>query len=290
MCDCPVLNRAALVTDWASGDVVCVQCGVVVEGHILDESPEWRNHDGEPAHDKSRVGGSTDRHGRPSGTYLEGGPAGCKRRRALAADPRDAALEEGLKQVDAFVAAFGLTSSSAVAITARELFEDMHALRTVRSDTRRPMAAAAVYFGCKMERAGRELRQVARVCQVDLKALNAATAEYKECLAEKPYYCKLLATLPAGTLIDQFLDRLDLPRDQRKRVWRAAHMLDQSLEGLMDCGRKPRTICSGILYVALQQEGIATVTKKHVTDACAVCQQTLDKVVAHIRQLAAGKA
>lgn len=288
MCDCPSVDPAALVTDWASGDVVCCRCGVVLEGHILDESPEWRNHDPSTARgggDKSRAGGGLDRHGAPTGTYLE---VPHKRRRCATAqdrrDPRDAALDEGARLVEAFVTAFGLSATSTVAATAKELFEDVHAARAMRSDTRHAMAAAAVYFGCKMEQAGRELRQVAAVCGVGVKALNAATAEYKDALAGKAYYPALLATLPPGTLIDIFLDRLRLPPDQRKRVWRAAQALDRSVQSLVDCGKKPRTICSGILFLALQQEGIATVTKKHITEACSVCQQTLDKVVAHIRQ------
>lgn len=288
MCDCPRLDPAALVTDWASGDVVCCRCGVVVEGHILDESPEWRNHDdGTGPQDRSRAGGGLDRHGRPTGTYLDAGPG--KRRRVATAgiDPRDAALDEGLRQVERFVAAFGLSATSVVATTAKELFEDVHATRAVRSDTRQAMAAAAVYFGCKMEQAGRELRQVAAVCGVDPRALNAATADYKDALAGKAYYPALLATLPPGTLIDIFLDRLRLPPDQRKRVWRAAQRLDRAVQSLVDCGKKPRTICSGVLYLALQQEGVASVTKKHITEACSVCQQTLDKAVAHIRRATA---
>lgn len=283
MCDCVAPD---LVTDWASGDVVCRGCGVVVEGHILDESREWRAHEQDGAGggtDRRRAGGGVDRQGRPTGTYLEaaGGPA--KRRRFVCAERGDAGLHEGLRQVESFVADFGLSTTCSIAGTAKELFEDLHGIKCVRSDTRRAVAAAAVYFGCKMERAGRELRLVAQVCEVDPKALNAATNEFKRALAGKPYYAALLATMPAGTMLDIFLDRLKLSADQRKRVWRTASSLDRLLQGRFDCGRKPRTICSGIVWVALQREGIDHVTKKHVTDACAVCQQTLDKVVAHIR-------
>jgi transcription initiation factor TFIIIB Brf1 subunit/transcription initiation factor TFIIB len=286
MCDCE--GEPSPVTDWAGGDVVCCACGVVLEGHILDEAPEWRNHaaaDGGHAADRSRVGAADAR----LGTYLERGAGGKRRRlRDPTRDAREQALHDGLALVDRLVGAFGLSTTSNVAATARELFADLHEAKGVRSDTRRACAAAAVYYGCKLENVGRELRLVSQVCQVDAKALNSATSEYKAALADKPYHARLFATLQAGKLIDIFLDRLRLAPDLRRRAWRAAHQLDESLVDVMDCGRKPRTICSGILFVAAQQERIPGVGKKEITEACAVCQQTLDKVVAQIRRMMRG--
>lgn len=305
MCDCPE-GPAECVTDWASGDVVCLACGVVTEGHILDETPEWRNHDGGP--DQSRVGAVTDPlRGARLGTYLApaaarrggGGSGGgslkrvCRGLSAAVArdDPREAALHEGLAVVDALALDMRLTTTSTIASTARELFADLHAARGVRADTRRAAAAAALYFGCKLENVGRELRRMAALCGVDLKALCAAAGDFKAALGDKAYYPRLFAPLQAGKLIDSFVDRLAdeaaLGPEVRRAVWRAAHALDESLVGIMDCGRKPRTICSGVLFLAAQQTPGAAVTKKHVTAACEVCQQTLDKVVAQIRGMLA---
>lgn len=287
-CDCG--DGPTPVTDWASGDVVCSACGVVVEGHILDETPEWRNHG--PEEDRSRVG-AADPRGR-LGTYLvvsgvsrHNGDKRVCRGLAGREDPKETALTEGLRTVDELLLALRLSTTGTIAATAKELFSDLHEAKGVRSDNRRAAAAAAVYYGCKLENCGRELRLVSDVCQVDAKALNVATSEYKAALGHRAYYPRLFATLQAGKLIDIFLDRLvaagRLPPEHRRRVWRAAHQLDETLMNTMDCGRKPRTICSGILYVAAQQENVTCIGKKEITDACDVCQQTLDKVVAQIR-------
>lgn len=265
MCDCA--DGPTPVTDWARGDVVCCACGVVVEGHILDDTPTWAE-TAAPSPKRRRTGDAA---------------GGKERKLRCVVDPKEASLMDGIKVIDHFVGRFGLSTTSAIATTAKELFTDLHAVKGVRSDTRQALAAAAVYYGCKMENAGRELRLVSQVCEVDAKALNAAASEYKESLHAQAYHPKLFAGLQAGKLIDMFLDRLRLPADQRRRVWRAAHALDESLVDLMDCGRKPRTICSGILYMAVQQEAIAGVTKKDITEACSVCQQTLDKVVTQLR-------
>lgn len=286
MCDCGSVPGTT-VTDWASGDVVCVMCGVVLEGHILDESPEWRHYaqdDGHAGPDRSRVGAAASRNGGAvAGTYLDLGQGKRRRLAAAALDPHASTLREGLGLVESFATAFRLSTTSLIANTAKELFEDAHVARPSRADTRRPLAAAALYFACKLENTGRELRQVADVCGVDERALNAAADDMKAMLAGRPYHARLHSTLQAGKLVDIFLDRLSLKAEDRRRVWRAAQAMDGRLSRLMDCGRKPRTICSGLLWVALQDEAVAGVAKKDVTAACAVCQQTLDKVVAQIR-------
>ena len=39
---CRSCKSNALHVDWAQGDRVCTECGVVDEGHLLDDRPEWR--------------------------------------------------------------------------------------------------------------------------------------------------------------------------------------------------------------------------------------------------------
>ena len=39
---CPDCGGTRLVEDHANGDVVCRECGLVVESHIIDERSEWR--------------------------------------------------------------------------------------------------------------------------------------------------------------------------------------------------------------------------------------------------------
>lgn len=271
MCDC-FGGSKWLITDWASGDVVCRGCGVVVEGHILDEAPEWTHREGAP--DKSRVG-------MPSaelGTVLD-----TKRRKLHDASQtsRDRALREGLELVDSFVTQFRLSTTSAIAVTARDLYRDFDAARGVRNDNRRCVAGASLYFACKIENMGRELRLVANVCGLDRKQFHATTADFKECLEGKPYHELMFQTLHPSKLVDIFLDRLHLPSEDRKRVWKTAMDLCDILgaQGLVDSGRKPRTLCGGVVWVALRVQSV-DVSKKDVSEACDVCQQTLDKAAA----------
>ena len=40
---CRSCHSKAIVTDWPQGDRVCTNCGVVAEGRIRDDRPEWRD-------------------------------------------------------------------------------------------------------------------------------------------------------------------------------------------------------------------------------------------------------
>ena len=280
MCDC--VGGPQTITDWACGDVVCRGCGVVMEAHIIDERAAWQEADHQRQdhhHSDQRQRRDQRRDQRETQTQRR------KRARVECApeDPKEASLREGARVVDGFVAAFGQATTSNMAVTARELFRDLHEARGVRADVRRATAAAAVYYGFKLEGAGRELSMVSAVCEVDARALNSAANAFKEALHDRPYYPRLFDRLQAGKLVDVCLDRLRLDPAVRKRMWRAAHRLDERLAEMLDCGRKPKSLCSGVLFLAAELEGIDGVGKKDIAAACCVNQQTVVNVVAHMR-------
>ena len=261
-CECD--GPPSVVIDWAQGDRVCQGCGVVLEGHVLDAAS---------------AGGPGLHHQH----YYEEHRAPTREGSA-----RDASVREGMRLVDHAVSQFALSTTGTVAATAKELFRDMCDARGVRSDARPARVAATLYHAFRMEGVARELRLVSRACGVEPRALRAASNECKEALVSRPYYARLFTRAPAEAHLDVFLNRMDLVPVDRKRLWRAARRMMERLGDAMDCGRKPRSLCCGVLYLAAGEEGIAA-SKDDVAAACEVCIQTLDKVVAHLRKAAASR-
>lgn len=273
MCEC--VDGPAVVTDWARGDMVCRQCGVVLESCLMDESPEW--HEWGVTEPKQTTASTASTAAATANT--------SKKRRRVAVAPEMSAREvwtaEGLRDVDRVVGCFGQSTTGSIAARARELFGDVAATRHC---DRGALAAAAVYYAFKMEGVGRELQTVCDACGVQPAHMRAALDVYKECLADKPYYPLLFSRVTAGALLDVALDKLvaagALTAGGRKDAWRAAMRLLDRLEDAMDSGRKPRTLCAGVVYLAACAH---EVTKKQVAAACGVCSQTVDKIVAFIR-------
>jgi transcription initiation factor TFIIIB Brf1 subunit/transcription initiation factor TFIIB len=262
MCDCGALD---LVTDHATGDTVCVQCGVVVEAHEMvhyDIAELAAAPPRQPDRKRPRVS------------------------RATTADDAHLAVERDVEDKIRACMNNLRISSTAVLHRAKELFNDVNEAKPVRGDDARLcFVAAAVYFACKMcGEAARELRLVAACGGVDAAALNAAVAAYKDRLEARPYYAKLFDAVSANRLINMYTDRLRVDDDVLRRIKRDAHALHTKLDGLLDCSRAPRTICGALTWLAVAQnrERARGVSKKDVAAACDVCIQSIDKCLTDI--------
>lgn len=55
-----------VVYDHATGDSICLECGLVLESHIIDQTAEWRTFSNDDANDKDSV-----RVGTPSNPFLD---------------------------------------------------------------------------------------------------------------------------------------------------------------------------------------------------------------------------
>lgn len=56
---CPECGSKSLISDRTRGEVVCTNCGTVVESQLIDDSPEWRAYSTEERDSRSRVGAPT---------------------------------------------------------------------------------------------------------------------------------------------------------------------------------------------------------------------------------------
>lgn len=272
--------EAPVVYDHATGDEICSGCGLVLAGHLFDD--DHRQVHGEAAwHDHVAAG--------EAGTRLDLG-AGCGvSRRVLAAAQPPPAMRDGLRLVGNVAADLGFRGAGGdggehvVLATARGLYRDLNAAKTVRACDAPAAAAAAVYLACKLNACPREMAAVGAVAGLDAPSVGAAVGAYKDKLAGKAYHAGLFRALVPGDLVNAYVSRLaaeaGLDALVERRVRRAAHRVNERVADRMDCSRTPKTLCSGAVFLALAAENVA-VPKKVVLKACGVCQQTLDKVVA----------
>jgi transcription initiation factor TFIIIB Brf1 subunit/transcription initiation factor TFIIB len=251
-----------LVADHATGDTVCTGCGVVVEAHEMVNC----------FYDNTEVAPRKQ-------------PARKKQRRSDWLEPQ-VANRDAEDKIRACMSNLRVTSGD-VLRWAKELYNDANEAKAVRGeDARRSFAAAAVYFACKMcGEASRELRLVSGCGGVDPAALNAAVAACKERLASKPYHGRLFDAVSAPQLVNMYTGLLPVDGESLRRVRRDAHALHLALDGVLDCSRAPRTICSALTWLAVCKNGLKGVSKRDVAKACDVCIQSIDKCLADIFEI-----
>lgn len=267
MCDCGAND---LVTDTASGDVVCQQCGVVVESHIFDEHLEYYSETM-----GTRAGPAESWLLPCQPTVVDNMP---NRARVLSnADPH-ASMREMFKLLDWL----GRKFSNDVVDTAKLLCRDLEALKPVRGDSRHVHAACALYLATKMHGhgIGRSKKEIAAEFQgigVTERGLTSTAKLFKDVLHLAPYATKLFSCLEAGDLINRCVDRLDVDDQTRKAIKRVARQLAGQVPAEDVEGKTPCGICSGVVNCALQRLGIK-LSKKHLVESCRVSGATLEKM------------
>lgn len=269
----------AVVMDYASATEICTRCGVVVESHMFDDGREYA--------EESRAGPAPQPFlGHGGGTFFGSGPVRGVSLRVLGASTDfPARLAEGFAAVEQHALALSFATDSRAVLAAKELYRDMYDKNAIKGD-KGLYAAAAMYLGAKMEEASRELKLVAAAAGFAQKQMHGAVDAFKDALADKPYHDRLFVGVCASNLINAYGDRLRTTDESRKAVKRGAHRLDAALKGLLDTGRKPSTVCAGLMFIAARAEGV-NLPKRTLVDACGVCQQTLDRMVMEMSEVMA---
>src|SRR2546426_2498130 len=68
---CPECNSGHLSFDYERGELICEECGLVLDDQMIDQGPEWRAVDGEQGGKRGRTRGpttDTNHHKGPSTT------------------------------------------------------------------------------------------------------------------------------------------------------------------------------------------------------------------------------
>ena len=53
---CPECNNSFIIRDHSRAELVCRNCGLVIDEDLIDYAPEWRAFDSEQREKRSRVG------------------------------------------------------------------------------------------------------------------------------------------------------------------------------------------------------------------------------------------
>ena len=181
---CPECN-GQIIHDEEHGEMVCEECGIVLEEDALDRGPEWRAFNHEERTERSRVGAPTTQlmHDKGLSTTIgwqnkdaKGNPISSTKRAQLqrlrAWDERfrtKNALERNLKQafteIDRMASALGLPSSTretAGVIYRRAVEEELLPGRSIES-----MATACLYAAARQHGIPRTLGGITTVSRVE---------------------------------------------------------------------------------------------------------------------------
>jgi transcription initiation factor TFIIB len=187
---CPECGADRIVKSSDRGELVCDECGLVVEEDQIDPGPEWRAFNHSERQNKSRVGAPTTQtmHDKGLTTQIDwkdkdayGRSISSEKRsqmhrlrkwqeRIRTKDAGERNLQFALSEIDRMASALGVPRSVrevASVIYRRALKEDLIRGRSIEG-----VATSALYAACRKEGIPRSLDEVAEVARVEQKEIG----------------------------------------------------------------------------------------------------------------------
>ncbi|MDY6764916.1 MAG: transcription initiation factor IIB [Halobacteria archaeon] len=256
---CPECGSQNLVEDTERAEIVCNDCGLVVEEGQVDRGPEWRAFDSKERDDKSRVGAPmTQRmHDKGLTTNIDwrdkdafGQSLSADRRaqmkrlrkwqnRIRTSGSKERNLQFALGEIDRMASALNVPESTreiASMIYRRALDENLLPGRSIEA-----VSASALYAACRQENIPRSLDEIAEVSRVDKQEV-ARTYRY----IARQLNLEIAPTDPAE-FVPRFASELNLSEEVQQR---AIEIIEETAEKGLLSGKSPTGYAAAAIYLA----------------------------------------
>jgi transcription initiation factor TFIIB len=275
---CPECGSINLFHNREKGEVICKDCGLVVEDKMVDFSQEWREFDGEEGEKRRRTGapmtytqydqGLGTEVGRKADLYAMGNKDRNKFFRLRKWQYRiSTAIERNLK-----LALAELKRVSSYLKLPKSVEEESARIYTlavqrglVRGRSMESVVAGALYAACRRHEVPRTLDELSEASGIEKKEIGRT---YR--FVTRELGITILPSNPAD-YIARFASSLKLsPETQSKSV----EILEQAQKAELTSGRGPTGIAAAALYVAALIHGEKR-TQREVADVAGVTEVTI---------------
>jgi len=280
---CPECESTNLIKSSDRGELVCDDCGLIVEEGNIDHGPEWRAFNHSERQQKSRVGAPTTRtmHDKGLTTRIDwkdkdayGRAISSKKRsqmhrlrkwqeRIRTKDAGERNLQFALSEIDRMASALGVPRSvrevSSV-IYRRALDEDLIRGRSIEG-----VATSALYAACRQEGIPRSLEEVSDVSRVEQKEIGRTYRYVAQELGLK------MKPVDPKQYVPRFASDLDLSEEVEAK---AKEIIDVTAKKGLLSGKSPTGYAAAAIYAAslLCNE---KKTQREVADVAQVTEVTI---------------
>ncbi len=256
---CPICKSPIMITDYAHGELVCKNCGFVIDERLFDFGPEWRAFDDDQRSKRSRTGGPVkfaklnkgltteiDRYDRD----IRGVAVQPERKaqlyrlrkwqkRSRMSDSVQRNLSIALPELDRMCALLNISSS--LKEESAMLYRKAVSNGLVRGRSIESVVSAIIYLVCKQRQIPKTLGELEEASGVKRKDIGRS---YR-------FLCrKLEMKMPVATPIDyisRFASRLGLSGATEAK---AIEILEEARRQGITSGRGPTGVAAAAIYLA----------------------------------------
>src|SRR6056297_3282375 len=279
---CPECESESITSD-GGGELVCEDCGLVIEDENIDRGPEWWAFNHSERQSKSRVGAPTTQtmHDRGLTTTIDwkdkdayGRSLSSEKRsqmhrlrkwqeRIRTKDAGERNLQFALSEIDRMASALGVPRSVrevASVIYRRALNEDLIRGRSIEG-----VATSCLYAACRQEGIPRSLEEVSDVSRVEQKEIGRTYRYVAQELSLK------MEPVDPKQYVPRFASDLGLSEEVQSK---ANEIIDETAEKGLLSGKSPTGYAAAAIYAAslLCNE---KKTQREVADVAQVTEVTI---------------
>ncbi|KAI7903985.1 cyclin-like protein [Cokeromyces recurvatus] len=244
--DCRV-DPPQIVEEFASGDLVCGDCGLVLGDRIIDTRSEWRTFANDEGDDPSRVGAAANPllDGNQLDTVIsrrDGGTGAAKdlnkvHGRATAVKG-ERNLVQAYKEISAMCDSISL--SKIVSDTAKQLYKRVEDEKLLRGKSSDAIIAACIFIACRQEKVGRTFREICALTRVPKKEIGRC---YKSLQAKLQTNTSIMNS---EDLMLRFCSNLQLPNYVQKA---GIDLVKHAKEHGTLAGKSPISVAAACIYL-----------------------------------------
>jgi len=280
---CPECGSTKLMRDYEAAEVVCMECGYVIDMKIADRGPEWRAFDNEQRNKRSRVGAPVTFtiHDKGLSTIIDWHDkdvfgkkfnAGQKaqmyrlrkwQRRIRVSDAIERNLAYALSEITKIASNLSLPKS--ILETSSVIYRKAVKERLIRGRSIQGISAAAVYIACRQCGLPRTLDEVASAANISKREVGRS---YRFLVKELDLS---IPPLKASQYISKFSNQLTM---QGKVEEIASKILNVASELKLTSGRGPTGIAAAASYVASVLVGEKR-TQREIAEIARVTEVTI---------------
>ena len=280
---CSTCGSTHLTKDYSRAELVCEDCGLVIDEAFIDHGPEWRAFDSDQREKRERTGApmtytihdkglstvigwtNRDAYGKfiPTKNRAQLYRLRKWQTRIRISDATERSLAFALSDLDRMSSGLGLPR--AVRETAAMIYRKAALKNLIRGRTVEGVAAAALYAACRQCHVPRTLDEISSIARMSRKDIGR---NYRYVARELEL--RLMPTTPQD-YISRFCSELKLSADVQAKT---LEILKEAADKELASGRGPTGIAAASLYIASVLCGERR-TQREVADVAGVTEVTI---------------
>ena len=280
---CPECGSTHLSRDFSRAELVCEDCGLVIDEDLIDHGPEWRAFDSDQREKRARTGApmtytihdkglstiidwkNRDSYGKSIPTRNRAQLYRLRKwqRRVRISDATERNLAIALSGLDRLASSMSLPRT--VRETAAMIFRKAALKKLVRGRSIEGVTAASLYAACRQCNVPRTLDEISNTARISRKEIGR-TYRY----ISRELELKLMPTSPQD-YISRFCSVLKLSADVKAKTLEILH---EAANRELTSGRGPTGIAAASLYIASVLCGERR-TQREVADVAGVTEVTI---------------